>query len=144
MWTFNLWKRCISVIHDTNHASKQFSEIPTYAWIKRCIQRPLSLHLYNYFIKKKKNSQKKQSRNLSVLCIVVVSILRGVGERWREGRMLDINLFREEKGHDPERIRESQRRRFADVALVDHIILLDKQWRQRSFIQSFPILRPPP
>ncbi|KAJ6816582.1 putative serine--tRNA ligase [Iris pallida] len=47
--------------------------------------------------------------------------------------MLDINLFRVEKGHDPELIRESQRRRFASVELVDEIILLDKQWRQRQF-----------
>ncbi|KAL5783659.1 hypothetical protein ACOSP7_008688 [Xanthoceras sorbifolium] len=47
--------------------------------------------------------------------------------------MLDINLFREEKGHNPEIIRESQRRRFASVELVDEIIKLDKEWRQRQF-----------
>ncbi|KAL0856161.1 hypothetical protein Bca101_061314 [Brassica carinata] len=47
--------------------------------------------------------------------------------------MLDINLFREEKGNDPEIIRESQRRRFADVDLVDEIINLDKEWRQSQF-----------
>ncbi|CAN6449457.1 unnamed protein product [Victoria cruziana] len=47
--------------------------------------------------------------------------------------MLDINLFREDKGNDPERIRESQRRRFADVEIVDEIIRLDKEWRQRQF-----------
>ncbi|KAF5740069.1 Seryl-tRNA synthetase / serine--tRNA ligase isoform 1 [Tripterygium wilfordii] len=47
--------------------------------------------------------------------------------------MLDINLFREEKGHNPEIIRESQRRRFASVDLVDEIIRLDKEWRQRQF-----------
>lgn len=45
--------------------------------------------------------------------------------------MLDINLFREEKGNDPEKIRESQRRRFASVEIVDEIIALDKEWRQR-------------
>ncbi|KAL0299129.1 UNVERIFIED_CONTAM: Serine--tRNA ligase [Sesamum radiatum] len=33
--------------------------------------------------------------------------------------MLDINLFREEKGGNPEKIRESQRRRFANVDLID-------------------------
>ncbi len=48
-------------------------------------------------------------------------------------RMLDINLFRVEKGHDPERIRESQRKRFARVELVDEIIDLDKKWRERKF-----------
>ncbi|KAG2244052.1 hypothetical protein Bca52824_094121 [Brassica carinata] len=47
--------------------------------------------------------------------------------------MLDINLFREEKGNDPEIIRESQRKRFASVDLVDEIIELDKEWRQRQF-----------
>lgn len=45
--------------------------------------------------------------------------------------MLDINLFREDKGHNPEVIRESQRRRFANVDIVDEVIQLDKVWRQR-------------
>ncbi|XWS62508.1 hypothetical protein CRYUN_Cryun06bG0017000 [Craigia yunnanensis] len=44
--------------------------------------------------------------------------------------MLDINLFREEKGHNPEVIRESLRRRFANVEDVDVIIDLDKVYRQ--------------
>ncbi|PHU10100.1 Serine--tRNA ligase [Capsicum chinense] len=47
--------------------------------------------------------------------------------------MLDINLFREEKGHNPEIIRESQRRRFTDVSLVDQVIQLDREWRQCQF-----------
>ncbi|KAF7050200.1 hypothetical protein CFC21_058591 [Triticum aestivum] len=56
--------------------------------------------------------------------------------------MLDINLFRKEKGGDPELVRESQRRRFADgkpdeieknVGLVDEVIVLDEAWRQRQF-----------
>lgn len=47
--------------------------------------------------------------------------------------MLDILLFREDRGNDPERIRESQRRRFASVELVDEVIKLDKEWRQRQF-----------
>ncbi|OMO92142.1 hypothetical protein COLO4_17835 [Corchorus olitorius] len=44
--------------------------------------------------------------------------------------MLDINLFREEKGFNPEIIRESQRRRFANVEDVDAIIELDKIYRR--------------
>ncbi|KAG9136489.1 hypothetical protein Leryth_018961 [Lithospermum erythrorhizon] len=48
-------------------------------------------------------------------------------------KMLDINLFREDKGHNPQIIRESIRRRFADVTIVDDIIQLDKAWRQRQF-----------
>lgn len=55
--------------------------------------------------------------------------------------MLDINLFREEKGNNPEIIRDSQRKRFASVDLVDEIIELDKEWRQRMYritiIESF-------
>ncbi|CAL9003416.1 hypothetical protein GBA52_018673 [Prunus armeniaca] len=47
--------------------------------------------------------------------------------------MLDINLFREEKGNNPEIIRESQRRRFKGVEIVDEVIQLDKEWRQRQF-----------
>ncbi|MBA0734546.1 hypothetical protein Gogos_018447 [Gossypium gossypioides] len=47
--------------------------------------------------------------------------------------MLDINLFREEKGHNPEIIRESLRRRYANVQDVDAIIDLDKVYRQLLF-----------
>ncbi|GJX73509.1 reverse transcriptase domain-containing protein [Tanacetum coccineum] len=43
------------------------------------------------------------------------------------GIMLDINLFKEEKGYNPEIIHESQHRRFKP----DEIALLDKEWRQR-------------
>lgn len=41
-------------------------------------------------------------------------------------------MFREEKGQYSELIRDSQRRRFASVELVDEIIVLDKQWRSRN------------
>lgn len=47
--------------------------------------------------------------------------------------MLDINLFREKRGGNPEIIRESQRRRFKNVDLVDQVIQLDEDWRQRKF-----------
>lgn len=43
--------------------------------------------------------------------------------------MLDILLFRT-PGGDPERVRESQRRRNADVSLVDKVIKLDEDWRR--------------
>jgi hypothetical protein len=39
--------------------------------------------------------------------------------------VLDINLFRKEKGGDPELIKASQRRRFASEEIVDEIIALD-------------------
>jgi len=47
--------------------------------------------------------------------------------------MLDINLFRAEKGGDPEIIRESQRRRYADVSLVDKVVQLDADWRNARY-----------
>lgn len=45
----------------------------------------------------------------------------------RERKMLDINIFWDYKGHDPEIIRESQWRRFASVELVDEVIGLNKR-----------------
>ncbi|KAL4434096.1 hypothetical protein ABPG75_000537 [Micractinium tetrahymenae] len=44
--------------------------------------------------------------------------------------MLDINLFRTERGGDPEIVRESQRRRYKDVGLVDRVLELDAKWRE--------------
>jgi seryl-tRNA synthetase len=46
-----------------------------------------------------------------------------------ENMPLDINLFRADKGGDPDKIRESQRKRFASVELVDEIIAKDNEWR---------------
>ncbi|KAL6950089.1 Cytosolic seryl-tRNA synthetase [Hanseniaspora vineae] len=47
--------------------------------------------------------------------------------------MLDINLFIEEKGGNPELIRQSQRARFAKVELVDEIIADYKEWVKTKF-----------
>eukprot|EP00965_Chrysotila_dentata_P015464 511822-Pleurochrysis_carterae.AAC.5 len=43
--------------------------------------------------------------------------------------MLDIVLFRADQGGDPELVRESQRRRYQDPAVVDKVIEYDSQWR---------------
>ena len=43
--------------------------------------------------------------------------------------MLDLKLFRAAQGGEPNLVRESQRRRRADVKLVDRVVLLDEQWR---------------
>lgn len=52
------------------------------------------------------------------------------GEREEErGKMLDIVLFREDQGGNPNLVRESQRRRFKDVKVVDTVIELDTKWR---------------
>jgi seryl-tRNA synthetase len=46
---------------------------------------------------------------------------------------LDINLFRKEKGGDPEIVRESERRRYRkpeEIKVVDEIVELDENWRK--------------
>uniref|UniRef100_A0A158Q863 serine--tRNA ligase n=1 Tax=Elaeophora elaphi TaxID=1147741 RepID=A0A158Q863_9BILA len=47
--------------------------------------------------------------------------------------VLDIDLFREEKGGNPELIRDSQRKRYKDVKLVDDVIDYDQRWRKDRF-----------
>jgi seryl-tRNA synthetase len=47
--------------------------------------------------------------------------------------MLDINLFRVEKGGNPDLIKASQRKRGASCELVDEIIQLDKEWVKIRF-----------
>jgi seryl-tRNA synthetase len=47
--------------------------------------------------------------------------------------VLDINLFRAEKGGDAEVIRKSQRNRYKNVDLVDQVIDLDKKYRKGRF-----------
>jgi seryl-tRNA synthetase len=44
--------------------------------------------------------------------------------------MLDIVLFRTDQGGNPDLVRESQRRRYKDVSLVDKVIEIDSEWRQ--------------
>jgi seryl-tRNA synthetase len=49
---------------------------------------------------------------------------------------IDINLFRKDKGNDPEQIKELQRKRFKDqveLDRVDMIVDLDKTWRAKDF-----------
>jgi seryl-tRNA synthetase len=47
--------------------------------------------------------------------------------------VLDINLFRSEKGNDPQVIRDSQKNRYKRVELVDEVIEYDTQWRTVRF-----------
>ncbi|XP_060580391.1 serine--tRNA ligase, cytoplasmic-like [Ruditapes philippinarum] len=44
--------------------------------------------------------------------------------------VLDIELFRSDKGGDPEKIRQNQAKRFKDVTLVDKVVEHDTQWRK--------------
>lgn len=43
--------------------------------------------------------------------------------------VLDLDLFRSDKGHDPAKVLENQRLRFKDVGLVETVIAQDLEWR---------------
>ncbi|XP_055327914.1 probable serine--tRNA ligase, cytoplasmic [Paramacrobiotus metropolitanus] len=47
--------------------------------------------------------------------------------------VLDIDLFREEKGGNVELIRDCQRKRFKDLGLVDQVLQNDIDWRKYRF-----------
>uniref|UniRef100_A0A8C2RCX7 serine--tRNA ligase n=1 Tax=Capra hircus TaxID=9925 RepID=A0A8C2RCX7_CAPHI len=47
--------------------------------------------------------------------------------------VLDLDLFRVDKGGDPALIRESQEKRFKDPALVDQLVNADSEWRRCRF-----------
>ena len=53
---------------------------------------------------------------------------------------LDIDLFRPEKGGDPEKIRENQRKRFKDPSVVDRVVEADVLWRKCRFFHT-PVTR---
>jgi len=48
--------------------------------------------------------------------------------------VLDLEIFRAEKGGNPELVRESQRKRFKDVGLVDKVIEADNEWRKCKYL----------
>jgi len=47
--------------------------------------------------------------------------------------VLDIDAFRAEKGGNPDKVRENQRKRFKDVAMVDKVMETDENWRKARF-----------
>ena len=47
--------------------------------------------------------------------------------------VLDIELFRADKGNDPLKVRENQAKRFKDVTLVDKVVEADNKWRKCKF-----------
>lgn len=44
--------------------------------------------------------------------------------------VLDIECFRADKGGDPDKVRENQKKRFKDPALVDKVVEADNKWRK--------------
>lgn len=47
--------------------------------------------------------------------------------------VLDIELFRKERGGDPDKIRDNAKKRFDDVNAVEEVIKLDEEWRKVKF-----------
>lgn len=47
--------------------------------------------------------------------------------------VLSIDLFRTDKGNDPEKMRENQRKRYKDPKLVDIIVEKDEEWRKLRY-----------
>ncbi|XP_076447670.1 serine--tRNA ligase, cytoplasmic-like [Babylonia areolata] len=47
--------------------------------------------------------------------------------------VLDIELFRADKGGDPSKVKENQAKRFKDVTLVDRVVEKDTAWRKLRF-----------
>ncbi|CAH3148365.1 unnamed protein product [Porites lobata] len=47
--------------------------------------------------------------------------------------VLDLDLYRADKGGDPEKIRENQSKRYKDTTLVDQIVEADTKWRKLRF-----------
>lgn len=50
--------------------------------------------------------------------------------------MLDVTDFIKERGGDPEKIRESQRRRYAPVEVVDEVIAMWEDHRKTNYAAS--------
>lgn len=53
--------------------------------------------------------------------------------------VLDLDLFRVDKGGDPEKIKKNQEKRFKDPKVVDDVIDLDSQWRKRECCGRKPV-----
>lgn len=47
--------------------------------------------------------------------------------------VLDLELFRADKGGNPEKIKESQAKRFKDATLVDKVVEADTEWRKLRY-----------
>lgn len=44
--------------------------------------------------------------------------------------VLDLDLYRADKGGDPEKLRENQSKRYKDTTLVDQVVEADTKWRK--------------
>lgn len=67
---------------------------------------------------------------VSTHCRLRFATPRRAAPRHIKKKMLDVVLFRADQGGNPDLVRESQKRRYADVGLVDKVIALDTEWRE--------------
>ncbi|CAB4038882.1 serine--tRNA ligase, cytoplasmic-like, partial [Paramuricea clavata] len=44
--------------------------------------------------------------------------------------VLDLDLFREDRGGNPAKMRENQGKRYKDASMVDKVISADSEWRK--------------
>lgn len=94
---------------------------------------------WNYNSKLRLRFTNMKDSNNKIWQPVVESALRWAHStslwQWQRGKMvLDLDLFRTDKGGDPEIIRETQRKRFKDVTLVDKLVAADTEWRKCKFL----------
>ena len=57
----------------------------------------------------------------------------------RAAMVLDLDLFREDRGGNPAKIRENQGKRYKDASMVDKVISADSEWRkcERVYVCGF-------
>ena len=67
-------------------------------------------------------------KRVSPASLPVLRVTSGGRAAWK--MVLDLDQFRSDKGGDPELIRETQRKRFKDVTLVDKLVAADAEWRK--------------
>ena len=53
--------------------------------------------------------------------------------------VLDLDLFRADKGGDPEKMRELQRKRYKKPEVVDQILEADEKWRRLRFLGDLAV-----
>ena len=58
--------------------------------------------------------------------------------------VLDLDLFRVDKGGDPDLIRETQKKRFKDPGLVDQLVKADGEWRRCEYWDARAVPDPTP
>lgn len=49
--------------------------------------------------------------------------------------VLDLDLFREDRGGNPAKVRENQGKRYKDASMVDKVISADSEWRKCEYVQ---------